>query len=930
MGERVTRVLVYVFFLLSGASALAYEIVWTRQLTLIAGATTPAVSTVLAVFMGGLALGAALFGSIADRGRHLLRWYAAIEVAIGVFALVQPLLLDGMGGLYVRISDAASGASLIALRTTLAATLFLPPTVMMGGTFPILVRFAAQRGERLSRELGGLYATNLAGAVLGAFLTGFVWIRTLGMSGTLALAATVNLTIGLAAFLLSRRSGDAGEPSHSAPAAAAPSASLVPSPGVRVLLMITLALSGFLSMGYEVAWTRVLVFPFGSTVYAFTLILVVFLLGLALGSAVFARLDPARHCLPALGLTQILAAAAALGLLPLVLMLPGWIRDHLPGRTTTDLPLLASAGTAVAIMLLPAMLMGVAFPLASRMLVDDLSRAGRRLGAAYWINTTGSIAGSVLTGFVLIPLLSVKGSLIALAAVQVVLGLVLLLRPPLGRPRAAAAGACAAVACASALVFGLAFRGPSPFDHLFQQSRPGMAPPVVLAHRDDATASVTVVDALGHRTLRINGFNAAPESDATGAGYMPMMSHLPLLLHGKAQRVLVICFGTGSTAGAVLLHPEVHVDVVDINATVLEFAPYFHRTNHQVDASPRARLIHDDGRNYLLRTKERYDVVTSEPMPPRHAGVVNLYSREYYRLARERLRPGGYLVQWLPFHLVSYADAVAIVRAVQDVFPETSLWLHSGTGLIVARHEAKIALDWPTARRAWSIPPLSEDLERLGVLGPAHLAQLFALDAASVREWVASAAPVTDDRPSLEFHSSGEFEYAAFGFYMVEQLRSLIAVHERRAHARVPVTGMASVEYDRLTEGLQVQNARLTGELLLAAGQPEEAARVFGAGLARVSESLQRAPFLCGLAVAARARGDAAAHQTFADLCLAADAGQRAKLLCGLAIEARGRGSFAESTTYAKQCLEADPSNVFGQMLQAEMQQAETQPPRQF
>jgi len=879
-------VLLHLFFLLSGLSALTYEIVWTRQLTLLSGATTPAVSTVLAVFIGGLALGAWLFGPLADRGRQLVRWYAALELGIGAFALVQPHLLSLISRAYASVlPEAASGTSLMALRMGLAALMLLFPTVLMGGTLPVLLRVVSRSEDSFGRDLGRLYAINLSGAVLGSALTGFVFIRSLGVSGTLALAALVNLSVGLAALFVAGWQPEATISGMPTQESGAPKAT---PPVQRRLLWVTLAFSGFLTMGYEVAWTRVLAFSFGSTVYAFTLILVIFLLGLALGSALFPKLDRRLGGVSTLTAVQFLAAGTALALVPLAATLPALMARLLSRWSpSVEWQLGGSALVGLAVMLLPATLMGVVFPLCSRLLVDDLQSSGRRIGSAYWVNTLGSVTGSILTGFVLLPMLSLKGCLLALAGLQLTLGLALLSSTHGERSetrrrkvlRLASGGTLGvAIVAGAALLFAQALPGPSPFDRRNASPYRGAGgdawgSAVVIAHRDDVTASVSVVlTDPGVPALRINGFEAAADSRAPGAGYMPMMSHLPLLLHGQAQRVLVICFGTGSTAGSVLLHPGVTVDAVDINKTVLDFAPLFGETNHGVHEDPRARLIEDDGRNYLLRTRERYDVITSEPMPPTHAGVVNLYSREYYVLARDRLEPAGLLVQWLPFHLVTYEEARSIVRTVQDVFPETTLWLHSGTGLIIARGQ-EIAIDWPSVQRALQEPALAHDLAALGVQSPADLAGLFALGPDGVRDWVRGSTAITDDRPSLEFHPPRVVSPPEAGPFAVEAARSLLSVYMRRARERVPTRGLTPELRMSLDSVWQSRNAGETGEAWLALGRPVEAAAVFEAGLALSERPAQRAPLVCGLAIATGVAGDVERGLEYAERCLEYDPG---------------------------------------------------------
>jgi len=547
-----------------------------------------------------------------------------------------------------------------------------------------------------------------------------------------------------------------------------------------------------------------------------------------------------------------LAAASALTLGPLVTRLPLWMTE-LSGRMgyAAGSQFLGMLLGGAVVMLVPATLMGVVFPLASRLLMSDLATAGRSLGRALWANTAGSVAGSVLTGFVLIPTLSLKGCLLALATVQAGLGLALLPWSRLSRGRAVA---LALSGCALVALTGLNFRrllpGPNPFDVLHYEGDRRVS---IVAHRDDVTASVTVID-FGLRALRINGFEAAADSGAPGAGYMPMMSHLPMLINGGARRVLVICFGTGSTAGSVLLHPGAQVDVVDINRSVLDFAPYFHRTNHGVDADPRARLILDDGRSYLSRTEETYDVITSEPMPPHHAGVVNLYSREYYGLARRRLNPGGVLVQWLPFHLVTFEEAREILRTVQDVFPETTLWFHSGTGLIIARAGAPVVFDWATVAKAYATPELASDLRRLEVPSPEALFEkTYMMGPEAVRDLTRGVPAITDNRPSLEFYSpTNRFTFYLGAYEPENAFFPFLTLTTLRPQEEVPLRGLPDGEVARLRAGWRAQVLGRAGEVWLKAGRLREATRDLKAGLALAVGPVEQVPFLYGLALAAQ------------------------------------------------------------------------------
>jgi spermidine synthase len=849
MGSR--RQLVAGCLLLSGASALIYEIVWLRQINLIVGTTTGAVSTVLAVFMLGLGLGARWLGAWADRSRSPLRLYAYLELGIALYALALPRLMAAATPAYVAFARSLTEHPgwIVALRVALGFALLLVPTVLMGATLPVLVRFGERDVVRFGRDVGTLYAVNLGGAMLGCVATGFVLIRFLGVRGATLVAVLLNLAAALAALLWSLR--DRGDGEAIAPESQpSPAASLTP-PALRPLLWGVVLASGFSSMAFEVLWTRILVFSFQSTVYAFTVILATFLGGLALGSWLFARIEARVPPLALLAGAQLLAGISALLLAPLATR-PGLLMDAL-ARWAGGSPLVWVAGMAagaVLTMLLPATLMGAVFPVGMKLLVLDLRHAGRRVGAAYLANTLGCVAGSLIAGFALIPALGLKGSLVALCAFQATLGALFIpaLGLPLRRTLAALAGAAAVVLLAIAVVLR-ALPGPNPFDHLV----PRIAE--VEAHRDDATASVSVLRyPRGNRALRIDGFEATADSSA--AGYMAMMTHIPMLLHPDPKRLLVICFGTGRTAGTGLLYPGTSIDVVDVNPAVIGFAPFFRVSNRAIAENPRARLIVDDGRNFLLSTREQYDVITAEPMPPNFAGVVNLYSREYYELAREHLAPGGLVVQWLPMHLLTVSESLAVVKTMQELFPETSLWIHGATGIVVSRKEAPLVIQVTTVGQRLADPAIAADVARFGVGGILPFVNLFTLDAASLVRLTAGVRAVTDDAPSLEFHSvTRRSQELTAGGFSADALPFLELALIGRQAVQVPLAAEPADLVADLRKGHAAAAFSVLGDLYLDAGRPDLARARYVAGVERAARPRDRALFLFALAQLARAEG---------------------------------------------------------------------------
>jgi spermidine synthase len=849
--HRAQRGFLVACLFLSGASALVYEVAWMRQLRLTTGATTAAVSTVLAVYMGGLALGASIFGRLADRSRAPLRLYGYLEAAVGVYALLMPSFLSWSQPAYVSLARAAADyPSLLAgLRAALGVLVLLPPTLLMGGTLPVLIRFVGRSEARFGRDLGALYGANLAGAVAGTLAAGFLLVERLGVHGATVAAAIVNLLVGAVCVVRGRAEGpEAAVPAPAETEAAAPALT-----ASRRLLTAVIFFSGFASMGYEVLWTRVLLFTFTSTVQAFAVILATFLAGLALGSGLFALADGRFDRLRTLAAVQSLAGVLSLLFVPLSVRAMAVMQSFADaGRQGEGSVALAMALSAGMVILVPATLMGLVFPLASRMLAGDLARAGQGIGRAYTVNTVGGVLGSLLTGFALIPAVGLKNSLVLLAVSQMALGWVLVPAARFGRGRARLLMAASAAGLAAGLLGSmLLLRGPNPFD--------AVRPEDIEAHHDDVTASVSVVrDGTGGRALRIDGFEAAAADPPRGEGgggaddprsaYMGLMTHVPMLLHPDPRRLLVICFGTGTTAGAGLSYPAARVAVVDINPTVFAFAGHFAAANRGVAQDPRAKLIVDDGRNYLLTTRETYDVITSEPMPPRFAGVSSLYSREYYTLARERLAPGGLLAQWLPFHLVSVAEARSILRTVQDVFPEVTLWIQHGTGVIVARREAAVEVDLDGLRRRLAEPSLREDLARFRVDGHEGMLALFMLGPRGVRRAAQDAPLVTDDHPFLEFHASPyRTGRVMVGAFSADQAAALEIVYRLRGEDLLPLRA-SEADAAALAATRALSSHTLLGDLLVDARHWAEAQAEFEGGLALSSTPKDRAHFVAALA----------------------------------------------------------------------------------
>ncbi|RPJ48256.1 MAG: hypothetical protein EHM19_02250 [Candidatus Latescibacterota bacterium] len=588
---RGTAALVLVLFTLSGAAGLVYEIVWTRLLTLVFGNTVYAASTVIASFMGGLAIGSYAFGRLADKRVDTLRLYGLLEAGVGLFALVMPFVLQGLyvvyGGLFRAFGE--SPAPFFVARFLLSFTLLLVPTILMGATLPVLIRFFAFRRGRLGGEVARLYSLNTWGATVGCFAAGFYLIEKLGVTAANYVAAAVSLSVAVSILLLARRLAAAGHsaeaaaggaepagkpgdvpaaaPRSASPTASPPAAAAGYSPSLRRLLLVSAALVGFSSLAYEVIWTRVIVYIVTASVEAFAVVLTTFLAGIALGSLFVARwVDRWRRSLTVFGAIEIAVGLAAIASIPLLSNIHGtaaWLARVVP-QDFKGLTAMRFLITAIVIGG-PTILMGAAFPVAAKGFVRAAGGIGRGVGSLYAMNTVGSVAGSLAAGFLVLPLLGAQKSLYAFALLNLAVGVVLVVAEP-GRRARAAVGAFAIAA--AGFLLGVYRIPPNSFHKLFADSRPETE---MIYCSEDVTATVTVHQyPPGYYFQDDVRVICTTGVDVAGTDYMLrttqlVQGHLPLLFYPKpGPRVMQVGFGSGETSRVVLLEGASHIDVIEI------------------------------------------------------------------------------------------------------------------------------------------------------------------------------------------------------------------------------------------------------------------------------------------------------------------------------------------------------------------------------
>jgi spermidine synthase len=719
--------------LASGATALVFETLWVKQLGRVVGVEVHAVSVALSAFFAGLALGGAVFGRLADRTMRPLRLYAWLEAGAAMLGLAATLALARAAPLFVALQDRIGP-----LAWLLPFALVGLPAFLMGGTLPALLRALRPTDTSVPRATGLLYAANTAGAVLGTLATPFVLVPALGITLSAVAAGVLGLAVAASALALDRRPAPA-------PETAPPEA---PLPKDARLALGLYAIAGGIALGYEVVWSELLV-PFLSTrAHAFAVMLATYLAGLALGSFLFARWSRgAARPWRTFGLLIAGAAASAVGV---VFLLGEWLPEaqtwagmwamRLTGRETIEVMARFAVAT-FAVVLPPTLFLGAAFPAATRLLAGA-AHVARDVGTVAAVNTAGGIAGSLLTGFVLLPRLGLVRSVGVLAVAGAVLGAVALWKG--GGRRASAVAIVLAVAALAGLTprDGLA--------RLWAGKRDGR----LLFYQEDAGGTVAVLEqAVGgaaFRRLYIQGVSNSGDAPAS-LRYMRLQALLPVLVHrGQPRSALVVGFGTGITAGALLADPTLERRVVaELLPSVVRAGPLF-SGNLGAAADARLEVRIGDGRHELLRRSQRYDVITLEPPPPSAAGVVNLYSRDFYELVRSRLEQGGLMAQWWPLPAQNDEDSRSLVRSFLDVFPHASAWTTELHEVLLVGSMSPLELDGVRIERRWARGEVAARLGEVGIESPAALLATWLTDRAGLERYAGDAPPVTDDRPRIE------------------------------------------------------------------------------------------------------------------------------------------------------------------------------------
>ena len=749
-------------FAVSGAAALIYEVVWTRLLTLQMGHGIAAASTVLAAFMGGLAVGAAVAGRRGARlsPQRALMVYAGLELAIAVLALLLPLALETLRPLLVgAYADGEGGTTFALLRLGTSVMLLAVPAAAMGATFPIASRWMVRDAAHAAQEAGGLYAANTLGAAMGAVLAGFVLIPALGLSGSTWIGVALNVAAAAGAYAIARgtegRDFSPGRTDRVETAEA--KASALRATGRPWLAALALGASGFASLTLQVVWTRLLVQILGPTTYAFSLVVAIFIVGLAVGAAIGSRVVAhVRHASVGLAIGLLVSAGLALAAASAVDWALLTIAEVVARPEYQFNDVLAREGLMVIVLLLPMTIaFGTAFPFAVALAGGRDDTITESLGRIYAVNTIGAIAGALLAGFVLVPEIGLHLTIRVVAAILAAAAIAILVMAGQGRGRMAGYGLAGVVLLAGFTLpqwdrlllssggykYAAAMRGPS--------LATSLAAGELLSYREGASGTVAVRRLAGTVSLSIDG-----KVDASNAGDMltqRLLAHVPLLLHPNPKRVAILGLGSGVTLGSALTHPLDAATVLEISPEVVDASRFFEPENHRALADPRTRLVVGDGRTHLMLGRDTYDVIVSEPSNPWMAGIASLFTREFFDGARARLAPGGMLCQWAHTYDISSDDLRSIVATFLTVFPDGSLWLVGDADVLLIGSSEPIDGRIAGLAAAWHRPGVAADLASVGAADPYAVTSLFVAQGAALKAWANGAPLQTDDRSLLEF-----------------------------------------------------------------------------------------------------------------------------------------------------------------------------------
>ncbi len=763
--------IVMTVFFFSGLCGLIYEVVWSRLLTLVFGDTTYAISTVVGIFMFGLALGSYLCGKFVSRIKDLLKTYAFLEMGVGIYAVLSVPLLSVTQAIHTELFPSIYNNALLLnlIRILLSSLLLLFPTLLMGATMPLLSQALTRSPRSIGKNIGLLYAINPFGAAAGCFLSAFALIPALGIQFTLYTGAGLNILLGLVIWTLSKGLLREGI-KESKPSVESQNKSIGKPSGTTgkqpVLVLFLFMVSGFLALLYEVAWSRALILVFGTSIYAFATILTTYLLGLALGSMILGRLaDQVKNPVALLALLQMVIGASVFFATPIIGRLPDYFMILFYGKNISwGTMAFVEFVVCSLLFILPTFASGASFPLVTRIFANYRAfKIGRTVADVYTLNTLGGILGSLVAGFILIPTLGVERTLLWGAAGNFIVAAFLSMIVSDRKELVRFAWGIGSVLAAIAGIVLLPSWDPKVLNSGVYMYGTTMAKTVgttdinsfmsvykLLYHREGSSATVTVFQRSNVRFLRVNG--KTDGSNSTDNYTETFLGILPILYSKNPENVLVIGLGTGITLGSILEYPIKKADCVEISPEVVEASHWFSEDNGFALSSARTRLHVLDGRTWLMAMPETYDIISSEPSHPWQTGNANLFTVDFFKLATKRLKKGGVFCQWLPIYQMDKEHFRLLVSSFKRVFPYIHVWIANTDAILIGSAEDLPPINYTELQERMAIPGIKQRLAKMDVNTPEDLLSFFYLDHNAVNKLVDGVTGVNSDNyPVLEF-----------------------------------------------------------------------------------------------------------------------------------------------------------------------------------
>ncbi len=731
------KIVVIFLFILSGICGLIYEVAWSKYLALFIGSTAWSHMIVLATYMGGLALGAFYLGGYSDKVSNQLKLYGLLEVGIGIYCLAYPFIIEIVGNLFIHTAtsfgDGANKGGILTLKFLLSFITLILPTFLMGGTLPILTKFFTRRINDSGKDVAVLYYINSFGAVIGTGLAGFFLIRKYGVESTVWIAALVNIVIGLAAIVVSKSFRNIIPEKTSTANKEDTNPQIYSTTAIRIAIYTALA-SGFIAMLYELAWIRLLSNILGSTTYSFTVMLIAFISGIAIGSLIVSfMIKKIKNLVAFLALCQFGTAFSMILMLPLYERLPYFLTRlsaQIPNRPENFSTFLTYEFLfCFLIMLVPTIFSGMSLPVASRIANNDMKVLGKSIGGIFSINTIGSVAGTLITSLVLIPLLGIKSTLEIGVLLNGVLGLIILMKARVSSQLKMGFAITFVLFAVGYKVFipnwnqnflisgvfrTLYTQGVPSYSELKKQQNEGQK---ILWHKEGINANVAIRESkFGdtiQKTLVING--KADASSVADLNTQILLGQIPLMLVPNSGDALVIGLGSGITCGSVLRHPVKSLDVVEIASEVVECNHFFARENNNFMADPRVKIYIDDAITQLKTSSKKYDYIISEPSNPWIAGISNLYSVEFFNICKARLNPNGVLTQWFHTYDVNNDIFRLVLSTISSVFPHVSIWKASDADIIILASSNPLSIDFDAMELKINQPKIAQDLSRIKI-----------------------------------------------------------------------------------------------------------------------------------------------------------------------------------------------------------------------